>query len=64
MITDLSHVSIPAGRVFHTDDCRHEVNRLKERGVQILKEPDGLPFGVRPLFADPYGNAFAPVQTR
>lgn len=50
--------------VFGTDDCRRQVKTLKERGVQILSEPQEVPWGIQAAFADPYGNSFVLVEER
>ena len=44
------------GFLFHTDDCRKEVKRLREVGVKITLEPEVQPWGVQAVFEDLYGN--------
>lgn len=50
--------------VFGTDDCRREVKALKDQGVQILSEPEEVPWGIQAAFADPYGNTFVLVEPK
>ena len=50
--------------VFGTDDCRKEIETLKGLGVQILSEPQEVPWGIQAAFADPYGNSFVLVEER
>ncbi|MFN2200667.1 MAG: VOC family protein [Caldilineaceae bacterium] len=44
------------GFVIVTDDCRGEVETLKGRGVQIVSEPEEMPWGISAVFADPDGH--------
>ena len=44
------------GFLFHTDNCRKEVMRLREIGVKITLEPEEQPWGVQAVFEDLYGN--------
>lgn len=44
--------------VFYTDDCHKEVNRLKDQGVKIIREPEQMPWGLQAIFEDLYGNTF------
>lgn len=50
------------GLVFSVDDCHDTVERLRERGVDIVQEPEELPWGVSALFADLYGNVHTIVE--
>ncbi len=45
------------GLLFHTDNCRQEVERLRQHGVKIALEPDVQPWGVQAVFEDLYGNS-------
>ena len=45
------------GLLFHTDNCRQEVERLRHHGVKIALEPDVQPWGVQAVFEDLYGNS-------
>ena len=42
--------------LFHTDDCRKEVERLRQVGVKITLEPEEQPWGVQSVFEDLYSN--------
>lgn len=44
------------GFLFHTDDCRKEVERLRQVGVKITLEPEEQPWGVQAVFEDLYSN--------
>ena len=44
------------GFVFHTDDCRKEVERLRQASVKIALEPEEQPWGIQAVFEDLYGN--------
>jgi len=44
--------------VFAVDDCRMTCDQLRKKGVEILQEPEELPYGVEAVFADLYGNMF------
>jgi catechol 2,3-dioxygenase-like lactoylglutathione lyase family enzyme len=50
------------GMVFATTDCRSEVTRLQEAGVEITAGPDEMPWGVQATFKDLYGNGHVLVQ--
>ena len=50
--------------VFGTDNCRREVETLKERGVEILSEPEEVPWGIQAAFTDLYGNTFVLVEEK
>ena len=50
------------GMVFHTDDCRAEVARLAEKGVEIARQPHEVPWGIQAVFRDLYGNTHVLVQ--
>lgn len=44
--------------VLRTDDCRAEMRRLAEAGVEILEEPVNVPWGVSGMIRDLYGNPY------
>ena len=50
------------GLLFHSDDCRKEVGRLRDRGVKITLEPEEQPWGVQAVFRDLYGNTHVLVE--
>ena len=45
------------GLLFHTDDCRKDVDDLKARGVNVTLEPEEQPWGIQAVFQDLYGNS-------
>lgn len=46
----------------HTEDIKHTVETLRERGVTIVHEPDEVPWGVYALFEDPFGNTHQVIE--
>jgi catechol 2,3-dioxygenase-like lactoylglutathione lyase family enzyme len=53
------------GRVFlflNTDDFRRDFERLKTKGVKIVREPKQQDYGVVAVFADLYGNLWDLLQ--
>ena len=42
--------------VFQVDDCEATIHTLRERGVDILSEPETVEWGVSAIIADLYGN--------
>jgi predicted enzyme related to lactoylglutathione lyase len=57
-------VSKVSAWVFDTDDCARDVESLRERGVQVLSEPEDVPWGVQATFADPFGNSYVLVEEK
>lgn len=53
---------LTAGWIFHTDDCKEEIERLRREDVRIVLEPVEHPWGIHAVFADLYGNQFSLVQ--
>lgn len=54
-----------AGRVFlflNTDDFWRDFERLRERGVQFVREPAEQPYGWVAVFEDLYGNRWDLLQ--
>ena len=45
------------GLLFHTDNCRQEVERLRQHGTAITLEPEEQPWGVQAVFEGLYGNS-------
>ena len=45
------------GLLFHCDDCKDFVKRLKSSGVEFTLEPEEQPWGVQAVFQDLYGNS-------
>lgn len=50
------------GLVFSVDDCEATVDELRERGVEIISEPEEVPWGISALIADLYGNVHNLVE--
>ncbi|WP_028104949.1 VOC family protein [Pseudoduganella violaceinigra] len=53
------------GRVFlflNTDDFWRDFERLKEKGVRIVREPKQQDYGLVAVFADLYGNLWDLLQ--
>jgi|AGTN01.2.fsa_nt_gi Predicted enzyme related to lactoylglutathione lyase len=48
--------------VFKVDDCKKTCDQLRKKGVEILQEPEALPYGVEAVFADLYGNRFVLME--
>ena len=48
--------------VFKVDDCKKTCDQLRKKGVEILQEPEALPYGVEAVFADLYGNQFVLME--
>ena len=55
------------GRVFlflNTDDFWRDFERLKEKGVRIVREPKQQDYGMVAVFADLYGNLWDLLQLK
>ena len=50
------------GLLFHTDNCRSDVERLRAAGVTITLEPQDQPWGVQAVVQDPYGASHVLLQ--
>jgi predicted enzyme related to lactoylglutathione lyase len=50
------------GGVLATDDCERDYQELKQRGVEFLREPKQVPYGLEALFRDDSGNLFSLTQ--
>ena len=48
--------------VFKVDSCKKTCDELRKKGVQIVKGPETLPFGIEAVFADLYGNRFVLME--
>ena len=48
--------------VFRVDNCKKTCDQLRKKGVEILEEPQQLPYGVEAIFADLYGNRFVLME--
>jgi predicted enzyme related to lactoylglutathione lyase len=45
-------------------DCKGTVATLRERGVEIVEEPETLWWGTMALIKDLYGNLFSLVERK
>ena len=45
-----------------TDDCRRDYERMRDRGVNFLGEPQEMFYGTDVIFEDLYGNKFDLIQ--
>jgi len=61
-LRSLVEKGVLGGGVFQTDDCRRTYEELKARGVQFVREPKQMPYGVEALFRDDSGNFFSLTQ--
>lgn len=50
--------------VLETDDCKAEVERLRNEGVKILSEPNTQAWGTHAVVEDLYGNDFVLIQSK
>ena len=50
------------GLLFHTDDCRGDVDRLRSAGVTVTLAPEEQPWGVQAVVQDPYGASHVLLQ--
>ena len=53
-----------AAGVLETDDCRRDYDELKARGVQFVREPKEMPYGIEALMRDDSGNFYSLTQRR
>lgn len=60
----LREVGTISSWVFDTDDCRGDIENMREKGVKITMEPNDAPWGTQAAFEDLYGNSFVLVQPR
>jgi predicted enzyme related to lactoylglutathione lyase len=50
--------------VFHTADCRHAYEVLRERGVEFKETPRDMPWGTQAVALDLYGNSIVLLQPK
>jgi predicted enzyme related to lactoylglutathione lyase len=50
--------------VFATDDCKRTHEELKARGVEFVREPKEMPYGIEALFRDDSGNFYSLTERR
>jgi len=53
-----------SGGVFETDDCHRDYAELKARGVEFIREPKEMPYGIEALMRDDSGNFYSFTQRR
>jgi predicted enzyme related to lactoylglutathione lyase len=51
-----------SGLSFEVDDCRATYSELKDRGVEMIQEPNKVPWGIDAAFRDLFGNHLRFVQ--
>jgi predicted enzyme related to lactoylglutathione lyase len=47
-----------------SDDCEATVGEMDDRGVDVLRGPEPVPWGVHAIVADLYGNPYNVVEHR
>ena len=52
------------GGVLECDDCKATYEELKARGVEFIREPKEMPYGIEALFKDDSGNFYSMCQRR
>src|SRR5215213_1797569 len=52
------------GGVLQTDDCRRDYEEMKARGVEFVREPKDMPYGIEALLRDDSGNFFSLTERR
>ena len=52
-----------SGLSFEVDDCQATYSELKDRGVEMIQEPNKVPWGMDAAFRDLSGNHIRFVQT-
>jgi predicted enzyme related to lactoylglutathione lyase len=51
-----------SGLSFEVDDCRATYSELKDHGVEMIQEPNKVPWGIDAAFRDLFGNHLRFVQ--
>jgi predicted enzyme related to lactoylglutathione lyase len=64
LLTKLLDKGALGGGVLQVDDCRQTYEELKAKGVEFLREPRDMPYGVEALFRDDSGNFFSMTERR
>ncbi|MGZ3430017.1 MAG: VOC family protein, partial [Polyangia bacterium] len=62
MLRSLLKKGVLGGGVLDTDDCRRDYEELKARGVQFVREPKEMPYGVEALLRDDSNNFYSLTQ--
>lgn len=60
----LVQAGVLGGGVLQTDDCRRDYEELRARGVEFLREPKEMPYGIEAVLKDDSGNFFSLTQRR
>jgi predicted enzyme related to lactoylglutathione lyase len=56
--------SVLGGGVLAVDDCRQTYEELKAKGVEFMREPKEMPYGIEALMRDDSGNFFSMTEQR
>jgi predicted enzyme related to lactoylglutathione lyase len=59
MIRALLKKGVLGGGVLETDDCRRTYEELKAKGVEFMREPKEMPYGIEAVFRDDSGNFYS-----
>jgi predicted enzyme related to lactoylglutathione lyase len=63
-LRELLAKGVLSGGVLATDDCKRTHEELKARGVEFIREPKEMPYGVEALFRDDSGNFYSLTERR
>lgn len=64
MLRELVEAGVLGAGVFQTDDCKKTYAELKDKGVEFLREPKEMPYGIEAVFRDDSGNFFSLTQRK
>lgn len=64
MLRTLLEKGVLGGGVLDTDDCNKDYEDLKARGVEFVREPKEMPYGIEALFRDDSNNFYSLTQRR
>ena len=64
MLRTLLKKGVLGGGVLDTDDCRRDYEELKARGVEFVREPKEMPYGVEALLRDDSNNFYSLTERR
>jgi catechol 2,3-dioxygenase-like lactoylglutathione lyase family enzyme len=56
--------SVIGGGVLATDDCKRDYEEMKAKGVEFLREPKEMPYGLEAVFMDDSGNFYSLTPRR
>lgn len=60
----LLEAGVFGGGVLETDDCHRDYDELAAKGVQFVRAPKEMPYGIEALMRDDSGNFFSLTQRR